>query len=118
MRISGLFVLFIIILTASCKLIQPDEHHYPGTNKTDSSFVAESAKFEKVEKKVKLETAEVTPVNCFSKEVYDKNQVDCGIELAPVCGCNSITYNNECEAKKAGLKSYKKGRCPKEASGI
>lgn len=118
MKVSGLIVLFIMILVSSCKLVQPEVHHYPGTNKTDSSFVAESAKFEKAQKKVKLETAEEPPVNCFSKEVYEKNQVNCGSELAPVCGCNSITYNNECEAKKAGLKSYKKGRCAKEASGI
>lgn len=118
MRISGLFLLAVLFLVASCKLVQPEVNHYPGRNKTDSSFVAESAKFEKAEKKAKLETTEVAPPNCFSKEVYDKNQVDCGSELAPVCGCNSITYNNECEAKKAGLKSYKKGRCAKEASGI
>ena len=108
----------LILVTLSCKLIQPEANHYPGINRSDSSFVAESAKLVKAQKKVKLDETVMPPPNCFSKEIYESNQVDCGSTIAPVCGCNSITYNNECEAKKAGLKSFNKGRCAKEASGI
>ncbi len=43
-------------------------------------------------------------INCFSKEVYDSNQKDCSNEAQNwVCGCNNISYPNDCEAKKAGV---------------
>ena len=29
----------------------------------------------------------------------------------PVCGCNGITYENECLARKAGVKSWTEGTC-------
>lgn len=29
----------------------------------------------------------------------------------PVCGCNNITYGNECEARRAGAKSWRNGEC-------
>ena len=58
-------------------------------------------------------------VNCFSKEVFDANQKDCSKEGHDwVCGCNSISYPNECEAKKSGIKTFKKGKCLKESKDI
>jgi hypothetical protein len=30
---------------------------------------------------------------------------------APVCGCDNVTYNNECEAKCAGVSNYTSGAC-------
>ncbi len=38
-------------------------------------------------------------VGCF--QVYD-----------PVCGCNDVTYGNECEATVAGVPSFTPGECP------
>ena len=29
----------------------------------------------------------------------------------PVCGCNSKTYPNSCDAECSGISSYKKGAC-------
>lgn len=29
----------------------------------------------------------------------------------PVCGCNQVTYGNECEARNAGLISWTYGPC-------
>jgi hypothetical protein len=62
---------------------------------------------------------EAKGVNCYSKEVFEANQKDCGNEqVVWVCGCNSVSYPNECSAKKAGVKSFTKGRCAKEATDI
>lgn len=30
----------------------------------------------------------------------------------PVCGCNEITYENECVAMAAGVPSFTPGECP------
>ena len=35
----------------------------------------------------------------------------CMAVYAPVCGCNGITYGNDCEAKKEGVKSWINGPC-------
>lgn len=43
--------------------------------------------------------------DCFCTEQYD-----------PVCGCNNKTYSNECMAKCAGITTYTKGPCKKDAS--
>lgn len=29
----------------------------------------------------------------------------------PVCGCNGVTYSNDCSAKNAGVSSYTEGEC-------
>lgn len=36
----------------------------------------------------------------------------CTDEYLPVCGCNDQTYSNECAAKNAGVKKWRKGPCP------
>ncbi len=30
----------------------------------------------------------------------------------PVCGCNDVTYGNECEAECRGITDYTPGACP------
>ncbi len=39
------------------------------------------------------------PILCV--QVYD-----------PVCGCNDVTYGNECVAQAAGVPSFTSGECP------
>lgn len=40
----------------------------------------------------------VKPVACY--DIYQ-----------PVCGCNGVTYGNDCYARAAGLKRWKAGAC-------
>lgn len=41
----------------------------------------------------------------------NKYQGNCFLNYDPVCGCNSVTYGNACEAKSEGVKSWVKGEC-------
>jgi Heat shock protein len=52
------------------------------------------------------------PVGCV-EEV--KPDCICTMQYDPVCGCNDKTYGNACLADCAGIKTYKKGECPKDA---
>ena len=37
--------------------------------------------------------------------------VQCNYNYKPVCGCNNVTYGNECVADAAGVPSFTPGRC-------
>ena len=58
-----------------------------------------------------------TPLPNVGKDCVDVSKVknrneDCTFLWDPVCGCNRITYENECQARKAGVQKWTKGRCP------
>jgi hypothetical protein len=36
----------------------------------------------------------------------------CTMDYQPVCGCNGLTYANECVGRNAGLLSFRLGPCP------
>ena len=119
-RIFSLLLVVSLLSGLGCKSSQLDQ-----TGKSGESVTTRSNKdFEPVAYTKKLKVAEtdnqapVMPKDCFSQQVYLDNQKDCEKSTQLVCGCNSVTYQNDCEARKAGLTSWKKGKCAVEATGI
>ena len=60
--------------------------------------------------KNKSDSSYMSLVSCVDEGKVDKNAV-CAQDFAPVCGCNEVTYNNECEAESAGVSSWRSGQC-------
>lgn len=119
-RIFSLLLVVSLLSGVGCKSSQLDQNGKSGESVTTRS----NKDFEPVAYTKKLKVAEtgnqapVMPKGCFSQQVYLDNQKDCEKSTQLVCGCNSVTYQNECEARKAGLTSWKKGKCAVEATGI
>lgn len=54
------------------------------------------------------------PLKNVLKDCQDSSKTTtelCPRTYAPVCGCNNITYSNECFAKKAGVLKWTQGTC-------
>lgn len=43
--------------------------------------------------------------------------VDCDKTYAPVCGCNSVTYSNACDAQNQGVLRWVSGTCDENGGG-
>ena len=51
------------------------------------------------------------PDNNACKGDAIKGPVSCPELLAPVCGCNNVTYQNSCYAEADGVKQWTDGAC-------
>jgi hypothetical protein len=52
-----------------------------------------------------------SPIDCINPDLIDPNAA-CYDLWAPVCGCNNVTYGNECEAiNYGGVTSWTEGEC-------
>lgn len=47
---------------------------------------------------------------CFDESKVNKFAL-CTADYNPVCGCDGISYSNNCEAEKSGIISYTAGKC-------
>jgi len=47
---------------------------------------------------------------CIDTSLVDTD-LNCEKNYKPVCGCDDITYQNECFATKAGVLKWNQGKC-------
>lgn len=57
----------------------------------------------------------ISEPGCIQPELVNGTAI-CPSIYAPVCGCNGITYNSECEARAAGVTTWWAGTCAENNS--
>ena len=50
------------------------------------------------------------PENCIDESLISDDSV-CLQIYAPVCGCNGVTYSNDCYAENAGVTEWTESKC-------
>jgi hypothetical protein len=78
-------------------------------NSVDSSVLSKPAKKEPVVVPVPKDTVSI----CIDSTKIDPKAV-CTQDVAPVCGCDGKEYSNQCQAEKAGVKTWTAGPCAKK----
>ena len=48
--------------------------------------------------------------DCIDESLIDSSAV-CYMIYDPVCGCNEVTYSNDCVAENNGILIFEKGSC-------
>lgn len=75
-----------------------------------AQFTSQSSKNNSLCNTTRCQQVTLTAPGCFAPTLVNPTAL-CPMLLAPVCGCNGITYINECEAMSAGATGWWTGPC-------